>query len=109
MKILKARRLDTSLICELHSILLSGNRGMDREAGNICTIQNFIGQNAYIEHAIFVPPAPEGMPAALSDWEAYLQGDEKDVLVQFSVLKAQFEIIHPFCDDNGRIRGYLFH
>ena len=104
---LKARRLDTALICDLHRILLSGSRGMDREPGCVRTIQNFIGRDAQIEHAIFVPPAPERVPGALEDWEAYLQREEKDVLVQLSVLKAQFELIHPFCDGNGRIGRML--
>ncbi len=104
---LKTRRLDLALVCDLHRILLSGSRGMDREPGCVRTIQNFIGRDARIEHAIYVPPAPEDVPGTLADWEAYLQREEKDVLVQLSVLKAQFELIHPFCDGNGRIGRML--
>ena len=104
---LKTRQLDIALICDLHRILLTDSRGRDREPGCIREIQNFIGRDGYIEHAIFVPPAPENVPRALAEWEAYLQGEEKDVLVQLSVLKAQFEIIHPFCDGNGRIGRML--
>ncbi|MGB4142082.1 MAG: Fic/DOC family N-terminal domain-containing protein, partial [Candidatus Methanoculleus thermohydrogenotrophicum] len=103
----KTRQLDVALICDLHRILLADSRGRDREPGCIREIQNFIGRDANIEHAIFVPPAPENVPRALAEWEAYLQGEEKDVLVQLSVLKAQFEIIHPFCDGNGRIGRML--
>jgi len=107
VEVLKTRRLDSALICDLHRILLTSSRGMNREPGCIRDIQNFIGRDAHIEHAIFVPPAPEDVPGALADWEAYLQGEEKDVLVQLSVLKAQFELIHPFCDGNGRIGRML--
>ena len=89
------------------AILLAGSRGMDREPGCIRTIQNFIGRDAHIEHAIYVPPAPGDITGALADWEAYLQREEKDVLVQLSVLMAQFELIHPFCDGNGRIGRML--
>ncbi len=101
------RPLDVALICDLHRVLLTGSRGMDREPGCIREIQNFIGRDAYIEHAVFVPPAPQSVPGALEDWAAYLQREEKDVLVQLSVLKAQFELIHPFCDGNGRIGRML--
>jgi len=44
---------------------------------------------------------------ALSNWESYLHAEEKDVLVQLAVLKAQFELIHPFRDGNGRIGRML--
>jgi Fic family protein len=100
---LKTQPLDIPLICDLHRILLASVRGRDREPGCIRTIQNFIGSNPYIEHAIFIPPAPEDVPRALENWEQYLQSEEKDILVQLAVLKAQFELIHPFCDGNGRI------
>jgi Fic family protein len=40
---------------------------------------------------------------ALSNWEDYLYETEKDQLVQLAILKAQFELIHPFRDGNGRI------
>jgi len=79
---LKTRRLDLALVCDLHWILLAGSRGMDREPGCIRTIQNFIGRDAHIEHAIYVSPAPGDITGALADWEAYLQREEKDVLVQ---------------------------
>jgi Fic family protein len=44
---------------------------------------------------------------ALSNWEEYLHSDEKDSLVQLAILKAQFELIHPFLDGNGRIGRML--
>ncbi|MCJ7444071.1 MAG: Fic family protein [Methanotrichaceae archaeon] len=44
---------------------------------------------------------------ALSNWELYLHSEEKDPLVQLAVIKAQFELIHPFLDGNGRIGRML--
>jgi len=57
------RTLDTALICDLHRILLADSWGRDGEPGCVRTIQNFIGRDAQIEHAIFVPPAPGMIPA----------------------------------------------
>jgi Fic family protein len=54
-----------------------------------------------------VPPAPERLPQALNNWEKYVHFDEKDGLVQLAVVKAQFEIIHPFLDGNGRVGRML--
>jgi Fic family protein len=104
---LGAQPLDIPMVCDLHRILLTSVRGRDREPGCVRTIQNFIGRDQYIEHAVFVPPAPADVPSALENWERYLHSDEKDVLVQLAVLKAQFELIHPFCDGNGRIGRML--
>lgn len=104
---LRTQPLDIPMICDLHRVLLTSVRGREREPGSIRTIQNFIGRDPYIEHAIFVPPAPQDVSRALEDWERYLHSDEKDILIQLAVLKAQFELIHPFCDGNGRIGRML--
>jgi Fic family protein len=62
---------------------------------------------APIERATFVPPAPQNVMDALTNWENYLHSKEKDPLVQLAILKAQFELIHPFRDGNGRIGRML--
>jgi Fic family protein len=100
--------LTIDMVRDLHRILLSGVRGKNRELGEIRRIQNYIGRPGYpIEKAIFVPPAPPLVTEALSNWEQYLHSEEKDSLVQLSILKAQFELIHPFSDGNGRIGRML--
>lgn len=38
----------------------------------------------------------------ISALEQYIHYDEKDALVQLAIVHAQFEIIHPFWDGNGR-------
>ena len=46
-------------------------------------------------------------PSVLDNWEKYMHFDEKDVLVHLAIVKAQFEIIHPFLDGNGRLGRML--
>jgi Fic family protein len=43
----------------------------------------------------------------MDNWEKYLHFEEKDRLVQLAIVKAQFELIHPFLDGNGRIGRML--
>lgn len=57
-----------------------------------------------MEQAQFVPPAPgESLMRALYNWEAYYHMERPDPLVQLAVVHAQFEILHPFLDGNGRL------
>jgi len=96
------------MIRDLHRILLTSTRGRDREPGEIRRIQNYIAPpGTPIEEATFVPPPPLMVMDALSNWEIYLHSEEKDTLVQLAILKAQFELIHPFRDGNGRIGRML--
>lgn len=105
---LKTRPITINLIRDVHRILLSDVRGKEREPGEIRRVQNYIATpGTPIERAIYVPPAPSRVMNALSNWENYLHSDEKDALVQLSILKAQFELIHPFSDGNGRIGRML--
>jgi Fic family protein len=102
------RPLCINMIRDLHRILLTSVRGRDREPGEIRRIQNYIAPyGTPIDRATFIPPAPNLVPDALTNWENYLHTEEKDPLVQLAVLKAQFELIHPFRDGNGRIGRML--
>lgn len=105
---LRYHPLTIDTICELHRILLTGVRGRNKEPGKIRTVQNYIGHDgSTIESATFIPPKPEDVVPALKNWETYLGMTEKDPLVQLAILKAQFELIHPFLDGNGRIGRML--
>ena len=43
----------------------------------------------------------------LSNLERYIHYEEKDRLIQLAIIHAQFEIIHPFLDGNGRVGRIL--
>ena len=104
----KGRPLCLNLIKKLHAVLLDSVRGMNKAPGKFRRIQNYIGPTGCsIEDATFVPPSADHLGSALDNWEKYLHYDEKDRLVQLAVIKAQFEIIHPFIDGNGRIGRML--
>ena len=105
---LAGRPFSLNTIRSLHRILLTGVRGRHKYPGEIRRIQNYIAPpGTPIEEATFIPPSPPMLMDALSNWEMYLHSTEKDPLVQLAILKAQFELIHPFLDGNGRIGRML--
>ena len=107
-KELAKRPICLNLIRDIHAILLKGVRGENKARGEFRRIQNWIGPpGSTIETATFVPPSPELVLESLSNWERYCHYEEKDSLVQLSVIHAQFEIIHPFLDGNGRLGRIL--
>jgi Fic family protein len=100
---MRDRHLSWDMILHLHTLLLQGVRGRAYQ-GTIRDVQNYIGPIGQpIEYATYIPPPPELVPEMIQNWEEYLLGTEKDILVQLAILKGQFEVIHPFCDGNGRI------
>jgi len=105
---LKTYPIRLSFIKELHKILLSGVRGTDKTPGEFRIDQNWIGKvDCGIEEASFVPPDPLRLLDFLQAWEKYLDYDEANFLLQTAVIHAQFELIHPFKDGNGRIGRIL--
>lgn len=102
------RPFNLNLLLAIHSILLDSVRGRDKGRGTFRRIQNWIGTpDTPMDRAEFVPPDPARVMEALSDWEKYYHSERPDPLVQLSVVHAQFEIIHPFIDGNGRIGRIL--
>jgi Fic family protein len=106
---LEQRPFGLNLLLALHAQLLDSVRGQNKGRGLFRTEQNWIGAaGSRMEEARFVPPAPgEVLRRALDNWEAYYHADEPDALVQLAVVHAQFEILHPFLDGNGRLGRIL--
>jgi Fic family protein len=93
---------------ELHRILLDSVRGQDKNPGEFRMDQNWIGTaGCLIEEATHVPPSPLRLMEDLQAWERYIDNDDIDFLLQVAVVHAQFELIHPFKDGNGRIGRIL--
>ncbi len=105
---LDERPFNLNLLRQLHEILLDSVRGRDKARGRFRTTQNWIGRpGCTIEEADFVPPVPGALMEHLDNWEKYYHSDRPDPLVQLAVTHAQFEIIHPFLDGNGRLGRIL--
>ncbi|MGI8482598.1 MAG: Fic family protein [Chthoniobacterales bacterium] len=105
---LKTRPFNLNLLLRLHSILLDSVRGQNKARGHFRTTQNWIGMpGCPIEKAQFVPPDPMLVPGSLDNWETYYHSESLDPLVQLAIVHAQFEIIHPFLDGNGRLGRIL--
>ncbi|NPU90999.1 MAG: Fic family protein [Gammaproteobacteria bacterium] len=97
-----------AFVRELHRILMDSVRGQDKLPGEFRKEQNWIGKaGCTIEQATFVPPNPFQLQDHLNAWEAYLEFNDVDFLVQAAVVHAQFELLHPFKDGNGRIGRIL--
>ncbi len=105
---LRTRPFSLNLLKRLHAVLLSSVRGRNMGRGEFRHIQNWIGSlGTPIEQADFIPTPPGDLLEYLDNWEKYYHMDRPDAIVQLAVVHAQFEIIHPFLDGNGRVGRML--
>lgn len=105
---IKKKPMHLNMLKTLHATLMDSVRGKDQRPGEFRHDQNWIGpKGCTMEQAYFIPPEPKAMLPALDNWESYWHFSERDALVQLAVIHAQFEIIHPFRDGNGRIGRVL--
>ncbi|HUW62674.1 MAG TPA: Fic/DOC family N-terminal domain-containing protein [Candidatus Bathyarchaeia archaeon] len=106
---LKQRPICLNLVLDIHRVLLDSLRGRDKARGEFRRVQNYIaGNGPGIERAAFVPPEPSIVLPHIRNLEKYIHNDEEDDrLVQLAIVHAQFELIHPFVDGNGRVGRIL--
>lgn len=105
---LRERPLRLSFIRQIHKILMENVRGEDKTPGEFRLIQNWIGPpGCKLENATYIPPSPLQLETFLKNWEDYLNYSDIDPLIQTAIVHAQFELIHPFLDGNGRIGRLL--
>jgi Fic family protein len=94
---------NVTLISAIQNDLIKGTRGKEKHPGEIRKEQVWIGARSRpIEEASYVPPEPIGLKGLLDNLIDYMKRGDQEVLIQTAIMHAQFEIIHPFHDGNGR-------
>ena len=89
-------------------MLLNSVRGGEKSLGQFRVTQNYIGREGTgVENATFIPPDPARLTSDLEDFQRYIEYDDVEILIQTAIVHAQFELIHPFNDGNGRIGRLL--
>lgn len=113
------------LIQKLHIVLMTNARETSSAGGEYRKIQNFIGPDSNIEHAVYIPVYAAEVPQYMENLEYFMNGevhssfkkyngsegvvlDEKiEPLIKIAIMHAQFESVHPFGNGNGRLGRIL--
>ncbi|MCH9699277.1 MAG: Fic family protein [Gammaproteobacteria bacterium] len=102
--------LSLHLLRQMHANLMQGVRGKDKNPGKFRDTQNWIGpRGCMLEQATYVPPSPILLNELLEQFIEFANKDSEflDPIIQAALIHAQFELIHPFDDGNGRIGRIL--
>jgi Fic family protein len=107
-RLLKRLPLSQRVVAGAHRVLMSDVRGGDKAPGEYRRIPVWIGSDRHDpSKARYLPIGAGDLPAAMGEWEKYLNADAPDKLVQLAVVHAEFESLHPFLDGNGRVGRML--
>lgn len=110
VELLKKMPLCTRFLRQVHSVLLDGVRGTEKNPGELRSSQNWIGPSGCtIATASFVPPNIEDLSNTLQDLERFINEPqvEMDPIVRAALVHYQFETAQPFLDGNGRLGRLL--
>lgn len=89
-----------------HRLMAGASHLPDRLIGSSRDLQGWIGGASPMDAALVVPPADLIAPL-LGDLVAYVNRRDVDPVTQAAVAHAQFELIHPYADGNGRVGRIL--
>ncbi|MCW1819734.1 fic protein [Mycolicibacterium conceptionense] len=99
-----------SAITTAHAALMRDDPSESTTAGELRTVQNWIGGSDFSPRgALYIPPPPETVQGYMNDLITFANRDDMPVLLQAAIAHAQFESIHPFTDGNGRIGRALIN
>jgi len=98
--------LSVDQLCLWHRTTMAGSPIPERYVGVVRDEQGWIGGTDPTDAHLVTPP-PDQVEALLSDLVAYANDDAPDPVAQAAVAHAQFEVIHPFADGNGRVGRVL--
>lgn len=117
--------ISTRLIKDLHKTLMQNARGTNSSGGEFRKIQNFIGPDSKIEHAVYIPVPANEIDEYMENLEFFINGkphnsfrrfnktdgfifdENSETIIKIAIMHAQFESIHPFLDGNGRLGRIL--
>jgi Fic family protein len=109
VELLADRRLGVDALVALHGTVVDGVRGM-RYAGQLRRSWTWVGGRYGPTSAVYVPPPAVEARDALADLDRFLAAETLlRPSVQAALAFAQFEMIHPFRDGNGRTGRLLFN
>jgi len=88
-----------------HRLLMEGHPRIRQETiGALRSGQNWIGGDAFgPKDAEYIPPSPDDMPGLLEDLVRFSARTDLTPVALAALAHAQFEVIHPFVDGNGRV------
>lgn len=98
--------LTVDSLCRWHRTLMTGSPTPSRHVGVVRDEQGWIGGTSPLDAHLVTPP-PERVPELLADLVAYVNRTDDDPVSQAAIAHAQFEVIHPFADGNGRVGRVL--
>jgi Fic family protein len=101
-----ARSLTVKRVCRWHRTLMTGSPTPSRHVGVVREEQGWIGGTSPLDAHLVTPP-PAHVPDLLRDLVAYVNRTDVDPVTQAAIAHAQFEVIHPFADGNGRVGRVL--
>ena len=100
--------LSVERLCGWHETLMTGSPTPARYVGALRREQGWIGGTSPVDAALVTPP-PDAVPQLVEDVVAFSNADDIDPIAQAAIAHAQFEVIHPFADGNGRVGRVLVH
>jgi Fic family protein len=98
-------------LCRWHAALMAGSPIPARHVGRLRDEQGWIGGTSPLDAHLVTAPA-EDLPRLVDDLLAFVNdaagtASGVDPIAAAAVAHAQFEVIHPFADGNGRIGRVL--
>ena len=102
----RKRPLELDDLHRWHRRLMEHSRIPDEGRGALRTEQGWIGGSSPRD-ASYVPPPPPMLRDLMDDLVVFANRTDIDSVTQAAVAHAQFELIHPYGDGNGRIGRVL--
>ncbi|MHB1209420.1 MAG: Fic family protein [Acidimicrobiales bacterium] len=98
--------LSIETLCGWHRTLMTASPTPERYVGVIRNEQGWIGGTSPLDAHLVTPP-PGELAALLEDLMVYVNREDVEPIAHAAISHAQFEIIHPFADGNGRVGRVL--